>query len=209
MTDGDSFWDERHLDTTTELVDPDGLAIRVTNTEPGGRFVITKDIITDPSQSALLMRCRLEGADGLRLFVLCAPHLEIGSYGNTGRVEKVVGDRTVLTATNYDTWLALGASVPITTVSAGYVGVKPLDVWKPNRRIGTVKAGRTLRIQAPAPFTLVWAAGDDRGESMSVSTRLGIHYVDIEMTGRVRFTFGRGEGLVGEEHTVDIEKGTL
>ena len=35
--------------------------------------------------------------EGLRVFVQCAPHLDIAAGGNTGRVE-AVGDRTVLTA---------------------------------------------------------------------------------------------------------------
>lgn len=133
VTDGESFFhdERRHLETHTEKIDPDAIAVRVTNSDPEGRYRIIKEIITDPDQSALLIGVRIEVEEAwkekLRFFVLCAPHLEIGGWGNSGRVE-AVGDRKVLTANKDDAWMALGASVPFVRASVGYVGVN--DGWQ-------------------------------------------------------------------------------
>lgn len=133
VTDGETFFhdERRHLETRTEKIDPDALAVRVTNSDPEGRYQIVKAIIADPDQSALLMRVEFDVAEKwrskLRLFVLCAPHLEIGGWGNSGDVESV-GSRTVLTAHKGETWLALGASVPFLRSSVGFVGVN--DGWQ-------------------------------------------------------------------------------
>ena len=133
VTDGETFFhdERRHLETQTDKIDPDALAVRVTNSDPEGRYRVVKEIVTDPDQSALLIRVRIETEEAwkerLRVFVLCAPHLEIGGWGNSGRVE-AVGDRTLLTANKGSTWLALGASVPLLRASVGYVGVN--DGWQ-------------------------------------------------------------------------------
>jgi glucoamylase len=133
VTDGETFFhdERRHLETGIEKIDPEGLAVRIINTDPEGRYRIVKEIVTDPDQSALLIRVHFESAEAwrekLRLFVLCAPHLEIGGWGNSGRVESV-GARRVLTAQKDETWLALGASVPFIRASVGYVGVN--DGWQ-------------------------------------------------------------------------------
>ena len=58
---------------------------------------------------------------GLRLYALCAPHLEVGGWGNSGYVARVAG-RTILIAERKGTWLALAATVPFSRVSCGYVG---------------------------------------------------------------------------------------
>jgi glucoamylase len=132
VTDGEFVHDEKSdLDTVTERLDPASLAVRVTNIHPAGRYRIVKEVITDPDQSALLVRAQVDSdqdlKDKLRIFVLCAPHLDMGGWGNTGRVESI-GGRTVLTASKDDTWLALGASVPFRKASVGYVGVN--DGWQ-------------------------------------------------------------------------------
>ena len=57
----------------------------------------------------------------LRLYALCAPHLEVGGWGNSGYVARVAG-RTILIAERKGTWLALAATVPFSRVSCGYVG---------------------------------------------------------------------------------------
>jgi glucoamylase len=177
VTDGETFFhdERRHLTTTTEKIDPDALAVRVTNTDPEGRYRIVKDIVTDPDQSALLVRVRLDAdpavRDRLRVFVLCAPHLEIGGWGNSGRVESV-GDRTVLTAWKEGTWLALGASVPILRASVGYVGVN--DGWQDLARNldltwefaaaedGNIALTGELDVEHGAPFTVALTFSDRR-----------------------------------------------
>ena len=63
----------------------------------------------------------------LKLFVLLAPHLEIGGWNNTGNVADAAG-RRILTAHKRGTWLALGATIPFLRASCGYVGTT--DGWQ-------------------------------------------------------------------------------
>ncbi len=82
---------------------------------------------------------------------------------------------------------------------------RPLEIWKHNRQVSSVREGFTLRIQAGAPFLLHWTR-DDWGAmeaSRSTPTALGIEYLDIagppKGSGPIRFTFfwtdaGRWEG---------------
>lgn len=133
MTDGKTFFhDERHnLESQVETLSPHSLGVRVTSTAPEHRYRIVKEIITDPHESCVLIRTRLEAEPDvlaeLRLFVLCAPHLEVGGWGNNGSVATVAG-RKILCAQKGDIWLALGASVPFPRCSYGYVGVN--DGWQ-------------------------------------------------------------------------------
>jgi glucoamylase len=60
------------------------------------------------------------------MYVLCAPHLEIGGWHNNGGILQI-GDYKVLLAHKGNTWLAIGATVPFTEASCGYVGVN--DGW--------------------------------------------------------------------------------
>lgn len=58
---------------------------------------------------------------------------------------------------------------------------KPLEIWKPNRQLCTVKRTFTLRIQAPSPFRLHWSRDDWQTvqDTPSRPTALGIEFVDI------------------------------
>ena len=70
-----------------------------------------------------------------------------------------------------------------------------LEVWKPNRQVGSVRAGWRLRIQAPVPFELHWTNDEWQAiyDTRSTSTELGIEFVDIPVeetqTAPIRFTF--------------------
>src|SRR5581483_9585963 len=126
-TDGETFVHEekRHLTTRIERSDPHALSFRITNSDGAGRYAIVKDVIADPHLPCLLQRTSLKGEraflGALRVYVLCAPHLEVGGWGNNARVVEV-GGRTILTAEKGGTWLALGATAPFSRVSCGYVG---------------------------------------------------------------------------------------
>ena len=132
VTDGEGFFhdERRHLASRMEPIEEHAYGVRLINTEPGGRYRITKEVIADPHQPCLLMRTRLEGdADllpRLRLFVLLAPHLDVGGWGNNGFVAEAAG-RELLVAEKHGTWLALGATVPFVHRSCGYVGTT--DGW--------------------------------------------------------------------------------
>lgn len=74
-------------------------------------------------------------------------------------------------------------------------GRKDLEVWKFNRQVKTVAPGRTLRIQAPAPFRLRWSPDGWAlpRDTEASPTAVGIHYVDVAIArsqkAPVRFTF--------------------
>ncbi len=132
ITDGESFFhdERRDLETTVEPLSDYCLGVKITNVSPDGRYRLIKEIITNPYEACLLVHTRLEGEaellDRLRVFVLCAPHLEVGGAGNNGRVLAEDSEQ-LLVAHKGSTWLALKASVPFLRCSCGYVGVN--DGW--------------------------------------------------------------------------------
>jgi len=132
VTDGEQFFhdERRHLASRLEPIEAHAHGVRLINTEPAGRYRIVKEVIADPHQPCLLIRTRLEGEPGLlaklRLFVLLAPHLDVGGWGNSGFVAEAAG-RELLVAEKNGTWLALGATVPFVHRSCGYVGTT--DGW--------------------------------------------------------------------------------
>jgi glucoamylase len=92
------------------------LGYRCTNADPGGRYTITKEVIGDSHLPCLLHRTQITGNDraflaGLKIFVLCVPHLEIGAAGNNGYIAIANGPR-ILMAQKDGRWLAMGAPVP-------------------------------------------------------------------------------------------------
>ncbi|HZC46499.1 MAG TPA: glycoside hydrolase family 15 protein, partial [Candidatus Acidoferrum sp.] len=133
FTDGETFFhDERRaLQTVTEYLDPNGLGVRIVNHSPDGRYRIFKEIITDPHLPTLLINARLEGdaelLKKLHLYVLLAPHLGVGGWGNNGYVTRIVGHE-FLTANKNGVWLALAATEPFLRSSCGYVG--NTDGWQ-------------------------------------------------------------------------------
>ena len=132
ITDGESFFhdERRDTDTTVEELSHHALGFCITNTDREGRYRIIKEVITDPHHACVLIHTRMEAEKSisgkLRLFALLAPHLEVGGRGNTGNVAEVAG-REILTAHKGATWLALGASIPFSRCSCGYVGTT--DGW--------------------------------------------------------------------------------
>jgi glucoamylase len=127
ITDGKSFFHEekRSLRSKFERLSDHTLGYRCTNSDPDGRYAVVKEIITDPHLACVLQRTKLTGEESfiskLRLYALCAPHLEVGGWGNNGYVVEVDG-RKILMAQKQSTWLALAATVPWARVSCGYVG---------------------------------------------------------------------------------------
>ena len=133
ITDGKTFFHEekRDLEVRTERLSDHALGYRCTNTDPEGRYTIEKDIISNPDAACLLLRTRvISGKDkslaGLTLYALCAPHLEVGGSGNNGYLIEANG-QTILMAHKGGRWLAMGATVPFSRTSCGYVGKS--DGW--------------------------------------------------------------------------------
>lgn len=133
ITDGESFLQEEKRDLKSELcrVTDHALGYRCTSSDPQGRYSIVKQIIADPHLPCLLQRIRLTGADdaflaSLKMYILCAPHLEIGGMHNNGYIVIANGQR-IFIAHKGMTWMAMGASIPFSRLSCGYVGAS--DGW--------------------------------------------------------------------------------
>jgi glucoamylase len=81
----------------------------------------------------------------------------------------------------------------------------PMEIWKFNRQVRSVRRGGILRIQAASSFRLHWTCDDwtESHDTDSASVGTGHEYVDIRVAlgqrAPVRFTFywtpvGRWEG---------------
>ncbi len=132
-TDGRSFFHEekRHLRSVTERPGDHSLAYRVREQDPDGGYRIQKQILADPHLPCLLIRSRVDVSKKdlvgrLKLFVLAAPHLDVGGWGNSATVYNVLG-QSVLAAEKDRVAFALGSTIPFVRSSVGYVGAS--DGW--------------------------------------------------------------------------------
>ena len=139
VTDERSFLHEekRDLEVHTERIEP-ALGYRVINSDPQGRYRLVKEIITEPHLSAVLMNVRLECDDPklmsrLKIYALCAPHLNGGGMGNSGATASVAGKKVLVAhrssgeLSDEPVWLALAPDCPWGKTSVGYVGQS--DGW--------------------------------------------------------------------------------
>jgi glucoamylase len=133
VTDGKTFFHEEKRDLTVrmERISDHALGYRCTNADTEGRYAITKEVIGDPHLPCLLQRTQITGKDsaflaGLKIFALCAPHLEVGGAGNNGYIT-IANGRRILMAQKGGKWMAMGATVPFSHLSCGYVGTS--DGW--------------------------------------------------------------------------------
>ena len=134
FTDGETFFHEEKRDLTSKIerLEP-SLGYRITNSMPDGRYRVIKEIITDPHLPCVLQSVRVESEEEgflekLKIYALCAPHLNGGGMDNSGTVRQVAG-KTVLAAyktggglTDDTTWLAMAPDCDFGKVSVGYVG---------------------------------------------------------------------------------------
>jgi glucoamylase len=176
FSDGATFFHEekRDLPTVTTRVSEHALAYRTQAEAPGGGYVLRKEIITDPHQPCLLVRTRLdvpspELVGRLRLYVLAAPHLNVGGWGNTATVYNVLG-RSILAAEKDGVAMALGTTLPFVRSSVGYVGASDgwTDIarnhtmtWEFDRApSGNVALTGELPVSASTEFTMGLAFGE-------------------------------------------------
>ncbi|MHB8735855.1 MAG: glycoside hydrolase family 15 protein [Terriglobales bacterium] len=199
VSDNQTFFHDERRNTTSQItaLSDHSLGYRVHNTNVGYR--IEKEIICDPHQDCLLVHTRFvtqPDSKPLRLYALCAPHLEVGGEGNSAEVVQVAGQRMFLTHKGAR-WMALGASVPFLKMSCGYVGRS--DGWTdlednfqmdwefdsaPNGNLALtgeldlVAACHGIPSQA-AEFTLGMAFGDTRHAAINTLLQaLGPHFKD-------------------------------
>lgn len=132
VSDGETFFhDERRKTTsTTELIDPGALGFKITNADPDGRYTIEKQIIGDPHLNCLLIHTKFnvapEWEGRLHLYVLCAPHLDIGGWHNNAVVAQAKSRRALL-AYKDNFYMAVATGIPFKKMSCGYVGAS--DGW--------------------------------------------------------------------------------
>ena len=216
VTDGESFFhDERrnfsgHVDCISEAA----LGFEVTKREKEGRYTIHKTIVGDPHQNCLLVRTRLEAPPELlrklQMYVLCAPHLEIGGWHNNGEVLDTRGGRKLLTANKGNTWLVIAATIPFTQCSCGYVGVNDgwtdlndnyrLD-WEYDRALdGNIALTGRLDLTRGTEFTVGLAFGTTGHDALStLAQSLSIPFEQIRETfikqwGRTSRRFALAQG---------------
>src|ERR1700759_3642392 len=102
FTDGETFFHEekRDLEYDFHHVDGDALAVPVVATDLGGRYIVTKEFLTDPHHPVVLMNVKIEGDEELiqklKCYALLAPHLDGGGAGNNARSLRVAGRRCIL-----------------------------------------------------------------------------------------------------------------
>lgn len=116
-------------------------AYRLVNTASDGAWRIEKRILADPARPALLQEITFTALKGVpggyRVYALLAPHLVNAGMGNTAWVGEHEG-KPVLFASGRGSCLALAASLPWRTGSAGYVGFS--DGWQQLHNTGEFDA---------------------------------------------------------------------
>ena len=137
VTDGSTWFDEEKKDTShkVEYLDDRSLAYRLINTDPDGRYVITKEIVTDPERDSLVMHVTFDPkVNGLKLYLLLNP-----AASNTGLYDYAEAKPDTLYAWDDRIKFASGdpevgqvqaliGSMPFKKVSAGFVGFT--DCWQ-------------------------------------------------------------------------------
>jgi glucoamylase len=127
FTDGETFFHEEKRDLTYDFhyIDRDAPAVRVVGTDPQNRYTVTKEFISDPHNSVVLMNVKLTGDEEvlsrMKCYALLAPHLNGGGAGNSARSVQIAG-RRVLLAWKDGVSLVMGCNVGFTRSSCGYVG---------------------------------------------------------------------------------------
>ncbi len=177
VTDGETFFHEekRDLGSKFEYIDAEALGVRYINSDPGGRYTLTKEIICDPHHSVVLQHVKLEGHPDLlarlKVYALLAPHLDDGGAGNTARAADIAGKKVLLAWKNE--WaLAMSASCGFSRVSCGFVGAS--DGWR----------------DLMENFRMDWQFGSATGGNVAV---MG----EVDLKGATEFTLaiGLGEGI--------------
>ncbi len=195
VSDGQTFFHEekRDMRSVTERLPGHALAYRITNLDPAGRYRIVKDVIATPHLPCVLLNTRFEGLTepiaGLHLYTLCAPHLQVGGWNNNAYVIEADG-RPFLVAEKEAVWLAVGATLPFSKCSCGYVGASDgwtdlaenyqMD-WDFDQALdGNVALTGELALNGSGEFTLGLAFGDGMHAAVTtllqaLSTPFGAH----------------------------------
>jgi glucoamylase len=197
LTDGKTFFHEekRNLNSITERSNDHALGYRIRSEDPEGRYRIHKTVIGDPHLPCLLQHVRLEVrspalSEAVRVYVLAAPHLDVGGWGNSAMVVQML-DQPILVAQRNGYALALGCTSRFDRASVGYVGTS--DGWtdvSQNLRMtteydqapnGNVALTAEIPVPASKEFTLGLAFGETVPAALttlfqSLGTAFDVHY---------------------------------
>jgi len=114
-TDTTAHTEYLHVDAAGRPLSP---AYRVVTTDSADRFEIEKRIFTDPDRNALVLRVTVRALKGpVTAYLLLEPHM-----ANTGGGDMAEASVSGLTAHEGDVHLALRASAPFESASAGFLG---------------------------------------------------------------------------------------
>jgi glucoamylase len=133
VTDGVDFLSEEKRDTSSKTYWQEAgvPAFRLVNTCRQGRYLIEKEILSDPQRDSLLQQTRFFPQHGqlqdYRLYVLLAPHLGNQGADNSAWIGEYKGV-PMLFAEREGNALALACSAPWLRRSAGFVGFS--DGWQ-------------------------------------------------------------------------------
>ena len=132
------FIDEkRDMDHETERITP-SQGYRIISREKSNRFSLTKEIIADPRRASVLIHAELNGQEeylnGLKIYLLCNPHLNVAGLKNNARLAEVSGTE-ILVAEKDDRWMVAGATAGSRSYRA--------DMW--GAATVTRTCGRTMR----------------------------------------------------------------
>lgn len=142
VTDGASYFSEEKRDARSQVSRlADGVpAFHLRNAAADGRYLVEKDVVSDPSTHVVLQRVRFVplagGLEAFRLYALLAPHLNNHGGGNTAWLGDYKGT-PMLFAARDGYALALACDVPWLARSAGFAGAS--DGWSELRRDGRLR----------------------------------------------------------------------
>ena len=118
VTDGETFFHDERRNTRSRIdcVDDAALGFTIVNVAENDLYTIDKTVIGHPHQDCVLMRTRFAAAPdvlrGLQVYVLCAPHLEIGGWHNNAEVLDTKGGRILCRPCQYSTRTSPYGSAP-------------------------------------------------------------------------------------------------
>lgn len=156
-TDTVSHIDYLHKDKAGRPLSP---AYRLTNTDKQGRFVVIKDVFTDPDHQTLMLRVTVKALKGtVTPYVVLDP-----SVNNTSGDDQGDASKTALRAFDGPHALSLRASVPYEAASIGFTGKDALVDLLKDGKLGALNAKISEKgnIRAVAAFKPVstWATFD-------------------------------------------------
>ncbi len=156
-------------------------AYRLVKRDRAGKLSLEQEILSDPLRPCVLVHSRLKGEasvlESLKVYVLCAPHLQVSGAGNNSYVVEVCG-REVLVAEKDGLWLAVDASCGLSRLSCGFAGASDgLTDLKAHGRMehefdqakdGNVVLTGELALPRDREFTIAVGFGDNVGNAVSV-----------------------------------------